>query len=323
MRGEVAAPRGCSGKFRHMASTSGTKTKNTAVTARVPRLLESTALMQAASTALRQQGKSIGFVPTMGALHEGHLALVREARQRSDVVVVSIFVNPLQFGPGEDLARYPRTLEADRLKCRSEGVDLLFVPDLRGMYPAGFETRVVPGKLTRRWEGRARPKHFEGVATVCAKLFALVQPHFAIFGEKDYQQLQVVRRMVRDLHLPLEIVALPVLRDVDGLALSSRNVNLTGAARKRATCLYRAIMAAQDRVSEGETRARALTSAARKVLKDTPGFELDYCAVIDPETLEPITELRGHGRIVVAGAFGAGRRRVRLIDNGPLFPPAA
>ncbi len=270
--------------------------------------------------ALRQQDKTIGFVPTMGALHEGHLALVREARQRADVVVVSVFVNPLQFGPKEDLSRYPRTLERDLEQCHGAGVDIVFVPDAEGMYPPGFDTRVVPGALARVLEGRSRPDHFEGVSTVCAKLFSLVQPHFAVFGEKDYQQLLIVRRMVRDLHLPLEVIALPVMREVDGLALSSRNVRLSAAQREKATCLYRAIMAAQDKVQSGERRARAVASAARKVLADTAGFEIDYVAVVHPETLEPVTQIGAMARVLVAGAFGRGSKRVRLIDNGPLFP---
>lgn len=279
--------------------------------------------MQAVSMTLRQQGKTIGFVPTMGALHEGHLALVREARQRADVVVVSIFVNPLQFGEAADLERYPRTLESDLEKCRDAGVDMVFAPTASDMYPPGAETRVVPGALARRLEGKSRPGHFEGVTTVCTKLFSLVQPHFAVFGEKDYQQLLIVRRMVRDLSLPLEVIAMPVMREVDGLALSSRNVRLSAAQREKATCLYRALMAAQDKVQEGERRARSIQAAARKVLKATTGFETDYVAVVDPETLEPVSEVGAMARLLIAGSFGTGARRVRLIDNGPLFPVSA
>lgn len=279
--------------------------------------------MQAVALALRQQGKTIGFVPTMGALHEGHLALVREARQRADIVVVSVFVNPLQFNKQADLARYPRTLETDLIKCRSAGVDVVFVPDASGMYPPGFETRVQPGQLAKRLEGKSRPGHFEGVTTVCAKLFALVQPHFSVFGEKDYQQLLIVRRMVRDLHLPLEVVALPVMRDVDGLALSSRNARLSAAQRKKATCLYRALMAAQDKVQDGERRARPIAAAARKVLAATSGFETDYVAVVDPDTLEPVDQIGAVARVLLSGSFGTGKKQVRLIDNGPLFPVSA
>ena len=269
--------------------------------------------------ALRAQGKTLGFVPTMGALHEGHLALMREARQRADIVVVSVFVNPLQFGPTEDLSRYPRALEADRALCDAAGVDLLFVPDTASMYPPGFDTVVQPGALAKRLEGKLRPGHFEGVLTVVLKLLHLVQPHFAVFGEKDYQQLLVVRRMVRDLHLPVEIVPMPVLRELDGLALSSRNRYLSTDMRARATCLYQALITAQELAASGERRARALVSAARRVLRQTPAFELQYVALADPVTLEPVDELQEPARMLIAGTLGK-RPRVRLIDNAPLFP---
>jgi pantoate--beta-alanine ligase len=285
-----------------------------------PRLIDSTALMQAVANALRMGGKTIGFVPTMGALHPGHLALIREARQRADVVVVSVFVNPKQFDKPADLSAYPRTLETDLAKCRTEGVDVIFAPRAHAMYPAGFDTSVTSTALARRWEGRSRKGHFDGVCTVCLKLFNLVRPHFAVFGEKDYQQLQIIRRMVRDLSLPLEIVPFPVVRDTDGLALSSRNERLTNTARARATCLYRALVAAQDRVQEGVTSSRSIESSARAVLMETSGFARDYCAVVDPNTLERVTEVRDVSRLLIAGSFGTGRRQVRLLDNGPLFP---
>jgi pantoate--beta-alanine ligase len=277
--------------------------------------------MQAAATALRRQTKTIGFVPTMGALHEGHLALIREARQRADIVVVSVFVNPLQFNEAADLKKYPRTIESDLAKCHTERVDVVFAPLPQLIYPAGFQTTVVPGELARRWEGAGRKGHFEGVTTVCTKLFQLVRPHFTVFGEKDFQQLAIIRRLVRDLHLPLEVLALPVIREPDGLALSSRNVRLSKTARKNATCLYRALVAAQDKVQAGETRARSVQNAARKVLKDTPGFTPAYCAVVDPETLEPIESIERPARLLLAGSFGSGKREIRLLDNGPLFPP--
>lgn len=276
--------------------------------------------MQAAATALRRQTKTIGFVPTLGALHEGHLQLIREARQRADIVVVSVFVNPLQFNEAADLNSYPRNMEADIARCHAEGVDVVFAPLPQLVYPAGFQTTVKVGELAKRWEGKGRKGHFDGVATVCTKLFQLVRPHFAVFGEKDFQQLQIVRRLVRDLHLPVEIVALPVVRDVDGLALSSRNVRLTQSARKKATCLYRALVAAQDRVQEGERRARVVQNAARKVLRETSGFTPAYCAVVDPTTLEPIDSIDAPARLLLAGSFGTGKREIRLIDNGPLFP---
>jgi len=285
-----------------------------------PKVIESTALMQAASTALRRHHKTIGFVPTLGALHEGHLALIREARQRADIVVVSIFVNPLQFNKPADLEKYPKTLAADVAKCHTAGVDVVFTPMPRLMYPATFETTVRAGPLARRWEGRSRRGHFDGVATVCTKLFQLVRPHFTVFGEKDFQQLAVIRRMVRDLNLPIEVVAMPVIRDIDGLALSSRNARLSKTQRKNATCLYRALVAAQDRVQGGERRARAIANTARKVLKATPGFTLDYCAVVEPESLEPVESVDTTRRLLLAGSFGTGKRQTRLLDNGPLFP---
>ena len=300
------------------ASHAKPRAKSRASVRAAPRVIESTALMQAVSMALRGQGKTIGFVPTMGALHDGHLALIREARQRADVVVVSIFVNPLQFGPNEDLSRYPRTFEADRLLCHAAGVDLIFMPDVRSMYPAGFQTTVKAGALAERLEGKERPGHFDGVLTVVSKLFHLVQPHFAVFGEKDYQQLLLVRRMVRDLHMPVEIVAMPVIREVDGLALSSRNAYLSPAMRARATCLFQALTAAQDLAASGERRARSLVAAAKRVLKSTPELEPQYVVVVDPETLEPLDELSGPARVLVAGHLGK-RPRVRLIDNAPLF----
>jgi pantoate--beta-alanine ligase len=275
--------------------------------------------MQAVSMALRTQGKTVGLVPTMGALHEGHLALMREARQRADVLVASVFVNPLQFDRGADFSRYPRTFETDRLKCQSAGVDVIFMPHADAMYPADFATQVDPGPLASVLEGKSRPGHFAGVATVCTKLFHLVQPHFSVFGEKDYQQLLVLRRLVRDLSTPVEIVAMPVMRDVDGLALSSRNALLSPAQRERATCLYDALTAAQDRVQAGERRAASVTTAAKKILEATPGFTTDYCVVVDPISLEPIKKLDGVARLLIAGSFGRGKNAIRLLDNGPLF----
>ncbi|MFZ9887893.1 MAG: pantoate--beta-alanine ligase [Myxococcota bacterium] len=302
------------------AAARGTKSSTTEPPKPATRVIESTGLMQATSMAARLRGQTIGFVPTMGALHEGHMALVREARLRADVVVVSIFVNPLQFGQAADLEKYPRTLERDTELCRIAGVDYVFAPDAASMYPEGFDTTVTTGKLSLSLEGASRPGHFDGVATVCTKLFALVQPHFAVFGEKDYQQLQVIRRVVRDLSLPLEIVPMPVLRDVDGLALSSRNVRLTPAQRKEATCLYRGLMAAQDAVQLGERKVKAIVRAAEEVLAAAEGFTTDYVAVVDPRTLEAMDMLGSGARCLLAGSFGHGPEQVRLIDNGPLFP---
>jgi pantoate--beta-alanine ligase len=282
---------------------------------REPRLVESATMMQAFAMATRTQGRTIGFVPTMGALHLGHRALLREARQRADIVVASIFVNPLQFGPSEDLSRYPRNLENDVDICRAEGVDIIFAPPATEMYPEGFQTHVRSGPLSTTMEGASRPTHFEGMLTVVNLLFQIVRPHFAVFGEKDYQQLSLVRRMVRDLRVPVEVVPIPVIRDVDGLALSSRNAYLNAEERQRATCLYRALMAAQDEAQSGEVSSARFIAAARAVLDETPGFATDYVEVRDPLTLEPMAELTKTARILMAGKLGP----VRLLDNGPIF----
>jgi pantoate--beta-alanine ligase len=277
--------------------------------------VESPSEMHARAAASRAAGQSIAFVPTMGALHEAHLALVVEARKRADIVVVSVFVNPKQFDQEGDLKAYPRTLQRDRELCEGAGVDLLFVPNAEEMYPPGFETRVVPGDLGRRWEGEHRPGHFEGMLTVVAKLLLITQPTWAIFGEKDFQQLALVRRMVADLSIPTDIVPMPVFRELDGLALSSRNRRLDEDARVRATCLFRALEAAQSLASDGERRAEVIERAAREILDETAGFAAEYAAVVDPATLEPIDAINRAARFIIAGQLGD----VRLIDNGPLF----
>src|SRR4051812_8450049 len=245
--------------------------------------------MRAWSRAQREAGRRIGLVPTMGYLHEGHLALVDEARRRADAVVLSIFVNPLQFGPREDLARYPRDLPRDRSLALSRGVDALFVPSVEMMYPAGSEVRVMPGSTGERWEGAARPGHFTGVLTVVAKLFHLVQPDLACFGQKDIQQLTLIRRMVRDLDWPIEIVAVPTVREADGLALSSRNAYLGAEDRRRAVVLSQALLTAHHAWCEGETRAAAIEQRMRLKLKTTPEVTVEYIAIVEPETLAPVT----------------------------------
>ncbi len=266
----------------------------------------------------------MGFVPTMGALHEGHLALIREARARADFVVVSVFVNPTQFGEANDLKGYPRDLSGDVDKCASVGVDVVFHPDAARLYPDAPArlTHVKAGPLGRKLEGRSRAGHFDGVVTVCTALFHITAPHFAVFGEKDFQQLVMLRRLVRDLHMPIEIVPMPVLRDADGLALSSRNARLSPRNRKRALCLFNALTATQALAEEGETRSSRLRKRAREVLAKTPEFEVDYVAVVDPNTFEPTPTLDGPGRLLIAGAIGK-RPRVRLLDNGPLFVGAS
>jgi len=264
--------------------------------------------------ALPREG--VGFVPTMGYLHAGHLALVERARAENPFVVVSIFVNPLQFGPGEDYHRYPRDLERDQALLEAAGVDLLFAPSVEEMYPKGFATRVqVEGPLTALWEGEVRPGHFQGVATVVARLFLLVGPRRAYFGEKDYQQLLVIRKMVRDLGFPLEVVGVPTVREEDGLALSSRNVYLSPERRKKATVLYRALSAMREVAKEGGSVAEALR-AGEAVLAEVPEFRKDYLALVDPETLLPLSDWVKGARGIVAGRFP----EVRLIDNLEVYP---
>uniref|UniRef100_A0A831XH78 Pantothenate synthetase n=1 Tax=Thermus islandicus TaxID=540988 RepID=A0A831XH78_9DEIN len=276
--------------------------------------------MRAVSTAaeLRQAlpREGVGFVPTMGYLHRGHLALVERARRENPFVVVSIFVNPLQFGPGEDYHRYPRDLERDQALLEAAGVDLLFAPGVEAMYPEGFATRVqVEGPLTALWEGAVRPGHFQGVATVVARLFLLVRPERAYFGEKDYQQLLVVRRMVQDLGFPLEVVGVPTVREEDGLALSSRNVYLSPETRKKAPVLYRALLAIREAARSGRGVAEAL-EAGERVLAGVPEFRPDYLAVVHPETLLPLARWVPGARALVAGRFP----EVRLIDNLEVYP---
>ncbi len=261
--------------------------------------------------AQRAAGRRIGFVPTMGYLHEGHLALVDEARRRADVVILSIFVNPLQFGPSEDLARYPRDLPRDRALASARGVDALFRPEVATMYPPGSEVRISPGSIAERWEGAARPGHFAGVLTVVAKLLHLVEPDLACFGQKDVQQLTLVRRMVRDLDWPVEIVAVPTVREPDGLALSSRNGYLGADDRKRAVVLSRALQAAHRAWLDGETRAAALDGRMRQELSTEPTVAVEYISIADPETLAPVETADERTVVAIAGRIGG----TRLIDN--------
>ena len=261
--------------------------------------------------AQRASGRRIGFVPTMGYLHAGHLALVEEARQRADVIVMSIFVNPLQFGPGEDLARYPRDLPRDRALASERGVDLLFVPPVDVMYPPRSQVRVTPGDAAARWEGAARPGHFEGVLTIVAKLLHLVEPHLVCFGQKDVQQLTLVRQMLRDLDWPVEIVAVPTVRELDGLALSSRNAYLSPDDRCRAAVISRALRAAYQAWCAGKTRASDLELRMRRELESEPDVVLEYISIAEPEGLTPISEV--DERTVVALAVRIGG--TRLIDN--------
>ena len=259
----------------------------------------------------RAEGRSVGFVPTMGALHTGHLSLVRAAHAESQPVIASIFVNPTQFGPSEDFQKYPRTIEADAKKLEDAGVDYLFAPESTEMYPPGFRTWVDVEGLSERLEGRVRRGHFRGVATVVLKLLDIVQPRKAFFGRKDAQQARIIRQMARDLHLDSEIVVCPIVREPDGLAMSSRNAYLAPKERGAAAILFRALDGARISIARGERDALRLTAAMRETIRSEPLAELDYAELVDAETLEPVTRLRGVCLALLAVRIGA----TRLIDN--------
>jgi pantoate--beta-alanine ligase len=271
--------------------------------------------LREAMAALRDEGGTIAFVPTMGALHAGHIALVEEARRRGSRVVVSIFVNPTQFGPNEDLARYPRREASDVQMLDAAGVDLLWAPGVETMYPGGPEVTVRAGPLGDQLDGAARPGHFDGVATVVARLFDQVRPDLALFGEKDYQQLLVIRRMVADRALPIEIIGVPTQRDADGLALSSRNLYLDEEERLAARALPRALGEAAASILGGSAIAEALAAARDKLAK--AGFDpIDYVELRDAETLVPVETLKRPARLLAAAKIG----NTRLIDNLPVAP---
>lgn len=261
--------------------------------------------------ARRGEGRRLALVPTMGYLHEGHLALVDEARRRADAVIMSIFVNPLQFGPTEDLDRYPRDLPRDRRLAEDRGVDALFVPGVTVMYPRPPEFRIVPGTTGERWEGAARPGHFTGVLTVVAKLFHLTEPALACFGRKDVQQAVLIRQMVRELDWPLEVAIVPTVREPDGLALSSRNAYLDPEGRRQAAGLSGALREAHLAWRSGERGAAALEARMRRHLESYPGVHVEYVAVAEPETLAPVTEAGETTVVAIAARVG----RTRLIDN--------
>ncbi|HEY3197326.1 MAG TPA: pantoate--beta-alanine ligase [Nitrospirales bacterium] len=259
----------------------------------------------------RTAGESIGFVPTMGALHEGHASLIRAAKRQADAVAVSIFVNPLQFGPSEDLARYPRSTAEDVRLCRAEGVDVVFLPTVQELYPAGFQTTVRVKELTERYEGQARPGHFDGVTTVVAKLFHLIGPNRAFFGQKDYQQVVVIKQMVKDLDLPIDVVVRPTVREPDGLALSSRNRMLSARERKAAGVLFGALMSARRLVESGERSAKKGRNAMIGFVRREPLARLDYAALVDPATLQVVDNVKGRAVLLLAVWIG----KTRLIDN--------
>jgi pantoate--beta-alanine ligase len=279
-------------------------------------IIQSPAEMQRVSEDYRRKGKSVGLVPTMGALHEGHLSLIRRCRAEHDLVIMSLFVNPTQFNSQADLDKYPRDLDADARRARTAGVDIIFAPSVEGIYPEGYVTTVQVERLTDRWEGAFRPGHFRGVATVCTKLFTICRPHKAYFGQKDYQQSLVVRRLTADLNLDLEIVVLPTVREEDGLALSSRNVLLSPEERRQATVLSRALFRAQAAVGAGERDAIRLGTTIEQEIRSAPLAVVDYVGVCDPETLEPLEQITGRAVAVVAAKFGT----TRLIDNALLEP---
>ncbi|MGH7549975.1 MAG: pantoate--beta-alanine ligase [Gemmatimonadota bacterium] len=264
----------------------------------------------------RKAGRRIGFVPTMGALHEGHLSLLDAAREKEKWVALSIFVNPLQFGPGEDLERYPRDLERDIELAAVRGADLVFVPSLEEMMPRPLASRIAMEGIVEDFEGAARPGHFAGVLTIVTKLFHIVQPDVAVFGQKDAQQAAAVRRLVADLDFPIQIVVAPIVRDEDGVALSSRNAYLSDEVRMRARAIFRSLETARSRVLEGEREARSVERAMIEVLNGTPGVEVEYASVVDPDLFQRLERIDGPALAVVAARVAS----TRLIDNLMLVP---
>lgn len=267
--------------------------------------------MRTACRAARQNQRRFGLVPTMGALHAGHISLVRAARRQCGAVAVSIFVNPTQFGPKEDFSKYPRTFERDRELLEAEGVDVLFAPSTEEIYPPGATTFVTVEGLSDKLCGRSRPGHFRGVTTVVSKLFNIIEPDLAFFGQKDSAQAVIIRRMVRDLNLDVEIVVCPIVREPDGLALSSRNAYLDPQQRKQATVLYRSLMQVQSMADRGERDSLRLVAAALDVFKEEPDVQLDYFEIVDRETLDPVANT-SKGALVAEAAFVG---TTRLIDN--------
>lgn len=279
-------------------------------------VIQSTETMQAWAEATRTQGRTIAFVPTMGFLHEGHLALMREGKKRCDRLVVSIFVNPTQFGVGEDLDTYPRDMEGDQAKCLQEGVDVIFAPSAPEMYPPRYQTFVNVERVTQHLCGLSRPTHFRGVTTVVAKLFNLVKPHVAVFGEKDYQQLVTIRRMVKDLNFDLEIIGIPTVREADGLAMSSRNKYLSSEERVQALCLYASLRKAQALLQQGIRDSRTLIREAEAIINAQPSATVDYIKVCHPETLEDLDTVTTEALMALAVKVGT----TRLIDNCIIKP---
>jgi pantoate--beta-alanine ligase len=279
-------------------------------------IAKSIAEVRAVIAKLRADGKCIGLVPTMGALHEGHLSLVRAAKARCSAVVATIFVNPTQFGPNEDFSKYPRTLEADCALLDKEGIDLLFTPEAAEIYPPGASTMVEVKGISNRLDGKSRPGHFVGVATVVAKLFNITQPDHAFFGQKDAAQVAVLRRMVRDLHFKLELIVCPTVREADGLAMSSRNRYLSAEQRQQALILNRALRRVEAEVKAGVVESERLIDAGLAVLAEEPEIRVDYFSIVDPETLEDLPDVMTGALVAVAAAVGP----ARLIDNVLIAP---
>jgi pantoate--beta-alanine ligase len=280
-------------------------------------MIDEPSAIQHQCMSLRRAGKTIGFVPTMGAFHEGHISLMRRARADNDIVVVSIFVNPIQFGRGEDFDNYPRDLHGDLAQAERVGVDLVFVPSVEAIYPKGFQTYVDVAELTEGLCGASRPGHFRGVTTVVTKLFNLVRPHRAYFGQKDYQQSAVVRRLVADLNMDLEVVLLPTVREADGLAMSSRNIRLTPEERRAASVLHASLGRAKERIRAGERSAKAILKEVRGLIETEPLARIDYVTLCHPDTLQPLDRVEGPALIALAVRFGD----TRLIDNLPISAP--
>jgi pantoate--beta-alanine ligase len=267
--------------------------------------------MQVEADRLRSSGRRIGFVPTMGFLHEGHLSLIRIAKKRADAVVVSIFVNPKQFGPAEDLSRYPRDFERDAGLCDAEGADVVFNPSESEMYPEGYHTYVDVESLTEGLCGASRPGHFRGVTTVVAKLFLAVKPHAAVFGQKDFQQAVVIRRMARDLNFDLDVIVAPIVREPDGLAMSSRNGYMSPEERRDALALSQSLRKAEAMIRGGETKSSAIIRAMDEMIRSKKTAKTDYIEIIDPDTLRPLHSVESKALIALAVFIG----KTRLIDN--------
>lgn len=275
------------------------------------KVIRSPRAMQKIADAIHRNGKTIGFVPSMGYLHEGHLDLVRISEKKSDVVVVSIFVNPIQFGPKEDLSRYPRNFQHDKQLLAKEGVDYIFFPTARSMYNKNYTTYIELPDLSNVLCGKSRLGHFKGVATVVAKLFNIVKPDISVFGQKDAQQAVVLKRMTEDLNFPTKIIVAPTTREKDGLAMSSRNIYLTPEQRKQVPILYHALQHAKKMIEDGEKKCHEIIALMKELISSMPDADIDYIEIIDANTLQPIKEIKGKVLIALAVKFG----KARLIDN--------